>query len=60
MALAIKCRPNQVSGRFASMFPEKYKEDTFGIDIGVTELLVGKQLGVDCVVAHHPDSSVLS
>lgn len=32
----------------------------FGIDIGVAELLVGKQLGVDCVVAHHPDSSVLT
>ncbi len=32
----------------------------FGIDIGVAELLIGKQLGVDCVVAHHPDQSVLT
>jgi len=32
----------------------------FGIDIGVAELLAAKQLGVDCVVAHHPDPSVLT
>lgn len=32
----------------------------FGIDIGVAELLVGKGLAVDCVVAHHPDQSVLT
>ncbi len=36
------------------------KKILFGIDIGVAELLVGKQLAVDCVVAHHPDSSVMS
>ncbi|HHY76331.1 MAG TPA: hypothetical protein GX500_06140 [Firmicutes bacterium] len=32
----------------------------FGIDMGVAELLVGKQLGYDCVMAHHPDPSVLT
>jgi hypothetical protein len=26
-----------------------------GIDIGAGELLLAKQLGVDCVIAHHPD-----
>ncbi len=36
------------------------KKILFGIDISVAELLVGKQLGVDCVVAHHPDPSVMS
>lgn len=42
-------------------FPGKgIKKILFGIDIGVAELLVGKQLGVDCVVAHHPDASVLT
>ncbi len=42
-------------------FPGKdIKKILFGIDIGVAELLVGKQLGVDCVVAHHPDPSVLT
>src|SRR6478672_1305778 len=25
-----------------------------GIDIGPAELLLAKQLGVDCVIAHHP------
>lgn len=32
----------------------------FGIDMGVPEILVGKQLGYDCVLAHHPDIGVLS
>jgi hypothetical protein len=32
----------------------------FGIDMGVAELLVGRQLGYDCVMAHHPDPSVLT
>lgn len=32
----------------------------FGIDMGVAEILVGKHLGVDCVMAHHPDASVLT
>lgn len=36
------------------------KKILFGIDMGVAELLVGKQLGYDCVMAHHPDPSVLS
>ena len=36
------------------------KKTLFGIDIGVAELHVGKQIGVDCVVAHHPDPSVLT
>ena len=34
------------------------KKILFGIDMGVPELLVGQQLGVDCVLAHHPDASV--
>ena len=36
------------------------KKILFGIDMGVAELLVGKQLGYDCVMAHHPDPSVLT
>jgi hypothetical protein len=36
------------------------KKLLFGIDMGVAELLVGKQLGYDCVMAHHPDPSVQS
>ena len=40
--------------------PGKHQENPFGIDIGVAELHVGKQIGVDCVVAHHPDPSVLT
>ncbi|HHX29556.1 MAG: hypothetical protein ACOX5Q_03030 [Bacillota bacterium] len=34
------------------------KKILFGIDMGVAELLVGKELGYDCVMAHHPDPSV--
>jgi len=30
----------------------------FGIDMGVAEILVGRELGVDCVLAHHPDPQV--
>jgi len=36
------------------------KRILFGIDMGVAELLVGKQLGFDCVLAHHPDAAVLT
>lgn len=32
----------------------------FGIDMGVPEILVGKHLGVDCVMAHHPDAGLLT
>jgi hypothetical protein len=31
-----------------------------GIDMGVPELLIGRQLGYDCVLAHHPQPAVLS
>lgn len=36
------------------------KKILFGIDMGVAELLVGKQMGYDCVLAHHPDARVLT
>ena len=36
------------------------KKILLGIDKGVAELLVGKRLGYDCVMAHHPDPSVLT
>lgn len=32
----------------------------FGIDMGVAEILVARELGYDCVLAHHPDPSVLT
>lgn len=31
------------------------KKIMFGIDIGVAELLVARQMNFDCVIAHHPD-----
>lgn len=31
-----------------------------GIDIGVPELMLAKQLGVDCVLAHHPQTACLT
>lgn len=30
----------------------------FGVDIGVAELLVAKQMNFDCVIAHHPDAGL--
>jgi len=33
---------------------ENIRRVLFGIDIGVAELWVAKQLGYDCVIAHHP------
>ncbi len=39
---------------------ENIRKILFGIDMGVAEILVGKELGVDCVMAHHPDPSVLT
>lgn len=36
------------------------KKILFGIDMGVAEILVGKHLGVDCVMAHHPDQGLLT
>jgi putative NIF3 family GTP cyclohydrolase 1 type 2 len=33
---------------------EKIKKVLFGIDAGVSELLLAKQLGYDAVIAHHP------
>ncbi len=36
------------------------KKILFGIDMGVAELMVGRHLDVDCVMAHHPDPSVLT
>jgi hypothetical protein len=39
---------------------DNIKKILFGIDIGVAEILMGRELGVDCVMAHHPDPSVLT
>jgi putative NIF3 family GTP cyclohydrolase 1 type 2 len=33
---------------------KEVKKALFGIDAGVPELLLAKQLGCDCVIAHHP------
>ena len=34
------------------------KKIIFGIDMGVPEIMLGKQLGYDLVLAHHPDARV--
>ena len=39
---------------------DNIKKILFGIDIRVAEILMGRELGVDCVMAHHPDPSVLT
>lgn len=36
---------------------ENIKKIAFGVDIGVAELMLAKQLGFDCVITHHPQSS---
>lgn len=36
------------------------KKIIFGIDMGVPEIMLGKQMGYDCVLAHHPDARVVT
>ena len=45
----------EMPGDSAVYFPgQNIKKVLFGIDIGVSELLLAKQLGYDAVIAHHP------
>lgn len=39
---------------------ESIKRVLAGIDMGVPELMLAKQLGYDCVLAHHPQTACLS
>lgn len=39
---------------------EGFRKVFFGIDIGVAELMLARQLGCDLVIAHHPGAAVLT
>ncbi len=46
---------NQVPADSAIYVPgENVRRVLFGLDIGTAELLMARQLGYDCVIAHHP------